>query len=163
MIELLPMPFQNYLKEKNTLADGWNTFRKQHIGIHTSFPNLLFQYWGIYKIHNRYHNKYYIGSSTELVKRLIYHSTGLLLNTAYKCTEFKNDVENMKQNQLDPEEWIKIEIVYCQFKTDNDPITISDHLAELDRLEEKVCTYHREKGDYLYNSAEDSFPLPYRK
>lgn len=84
MADLLSLTFQDYLNEKMTLTCAWGNFRQENIGVHKTFSNFLLQYWGIYRIHNIHDNKYYIGSSTELVKRLTYHNTGLFENTAYK-------------------------------------------------------------------------------
>ena len=152
MNKLFPSSLQNYLDKNSNITDAWEIFKKQNIGKHSAFPNLLLQYWGIYEIYNSYHDRYYIGLSTELIKRLIYHSTGLLKNTEYKCKELQNDVKEIINKKLDPRKFVEITLLYCQFKMNKNLTTEDTEIKELNDLETDVLSYYKKKGYYLYNS-----------
>lgn len=68
---------------------------------------------------------------------------------------------NSKKN-LDPREYIKIKLIYCQFKINRNPNTEPDEIKELDQLETDVINYYKEQKHYLYNNKK-FFPFPYHK
>ena len=138
--------------KKLDFTHEWDFFKKQNIGVHKVFPNLLFQYSGVYRIHNSFHKKFYIGQSSELIKRFDNHNNGLLHDTFYKNKEFKSDVQLIKNNQQDPADSLTIEMLYCRFDMNN----LSEHEKkiqddELHKLEKHAIHIHRKLGLILYN------------
>ena len=66
---------------------------------------------GVYEYTNTYHNKYYVGQSTNLTGRLAEHPSDLAHNK-HRNSAFQYDYNDLLAKNLNPHNYIQVKILY---------------------------------------------------
>ena len=74
------------------------------------FSGVVSQTAGIYQYHNSYHDRYYVGQTTNLTSRLAEHPA-LLVQNKHRNQQFQNDYNELVAKNLNPHDYIHAEIL----------------------------------------------------
>ena len=90
----------------------------------------------VYKFYNSYHDIYYVGQTLDARSRFFDHSADLERNMHYS-SEFQKNYNEIKKQNLDPHEFIKLEIVYSKYVLLEPNRVEMDEIISILRIKEK--------------------------
>ena len=121
------------------------------------FSNVVCRIAAVYILHNSYHDRYYIGQSTDSGNRMFDHSSDLA-NNRHRNSALQDDYNELKRLKKDPLKEITCTIHYHQtviasvpYSEEAEALKVSLLKMELDL----ICSYSKQ-GRTLYNHMRQS-------
>ncbi len=115
------------------------------------FSNLIMQFLGVYEIFNSFHDRYYIGYSTDLSVRVRQHPNDLN-NHGHSNKAMENDYHEIKKQKKNPWDFFSVKILAKEFlEFDLPRIDIKALKKKWRQTEKDYIEEYSQKGFSLYN------------